>query len=140
MRGKGITQNNTTETPETQKTKKRHGCLSIWLFLSIAFDLVFVVIYLSGSGFSLSPKGVPNWAMPALVTLLILEIICAVALFLWKKWGFWGFCLVNVIGFFINIGIGVNLLWPTTQIVLRIALLIVVLNIGDEDKGWLQLE
>ena len=133
-------QNNITETPEPQKTKRRHGCLSIWLFLSIAFDLLFMVLYLSGSGFSTSPKGVPEWAMPALVTLLVFEIICAVALFLWKKWGFWGFCLVNVIGFFIDSGLGVNLLWPTTQIVLKIVLLIVVLNIGKEDKAWPQLD
>ena len=131
-------QNNTTETPQTPKTKKRNGCLTAWLILTIAFSLIFIFVYLSGGGVSVVPGG--SWAVPVLVLLLILEIICAVALFSWKKWGFWGFCAVNVIGIVVDIGLGISIVWPLVAVLVSIAVLYGVLNIGQDNKGWPQLD
>ncbi len=131
-------QNNTTETPQTPKTKKRNGCLTAWLILTIAFSLIFIFVYLSGGGVSVVPGG--SWAVPVLVLLLILEIICAVALFSWKKWGFWGFCAVNIVGLGVDFFLGISLLWSSITVVTGIIFLFAVLNIGKEDKGWPQLD
>jgi len=134
-------QNNTTETPETPATKKRHGCLTAWLILSIAFNLFFIFGYLSGAGVSVVPGAAsPQWAVPVLVLLLILEIICVAALFSWKKWGFWGFCAVNIAGLGVDFFLSINLLWPIVTVVIGIFLLYAVLNIGQKDKGWNRLE
>jgi hypothetical protein len=75
-----------------------------------------------------------------LVLLLILEIICAVALFSWKKWGFWGFCAVNIVGLGVDFFLGISLLWSSITVVTGIIFLFAVLNIGKEDKGWPQLD
>ena len=131
-------QNNTTETPQTPKTKKRNGCLTAWLILTIAFSLIFIFVYLSGGGVSVVPGG--SRAVPVLVLLLILEIICAVALFSWKKWGFWGFCAVNIVGLGVDFFLGISLLWSSITVVTGIIFLFAVLNIGKEDKGWPQLD
>ena len=131
-------QNNTTETPQTPKTKKRNGCLTAWLILTIAFSLIFIFVYLSGGGVSVVPGG--SWAVPVLVLLLILEIICAVALFSWKKWGFWGFCAVNIVGLGVDFFLGISLLWSSITVVTGIIFLFAVHNIGKEDKGWPQLD
>jgi len=45
------------------KTKKRHGCLAAWLTVSIVFNIIFVVLYLTGAGVSESSKGSPTWAI-----------------------------------------------------------------------------
>jgi hypothetical protein len=133
-------QNQTIETPETKKTKKRHGCLTAWLILNIAFTLIFIILYLVGAGVSELPGGSPGWAIPVLVILLIFEIVCAVALFSWKKWGFWGFCAVNVIGLIVDIYLGISLFWPFIEVLVGIAILYLALNIGKEEKGWPPLD
>ena len=133
-------QSQSTPAPETKKTKKRHGCLATWLVLTIIFNVIFTVLYLAGVGVSKSPRGSPTWAIPVLVLLLIFEIICTVALFSWKKWGFWGFCAINLIGLIVDIGLGINMVWPSIAVLLSIAILFGVLNIGQDNEGWPQLD
>jgi hypothetical protein len=141
QKGRGILQNQAAETPETKKPKKRHGCLTAWLILNIAFSIIFIILYIVGAGVSELPGGSPGWAIPVLIILLIFEIVCAVALFSWKKWGFWGFCVINVVGLIVDIFLGISLLWPCISILVSIVILYGVLNIGKkEDKGWPQLD
>jgi hypothetical protein len=133
-------QSQSTPVPETKKTKKRHGCLTTWLVLTIIFNVIFTVLYLAGAGVSKSLRGSPTWAIPVLVLLLIFEIVCTLALFSWKKWGFWGFCAVNVIGIVVDIGLGISIVWPLVAVLVNIAVLYGVLNIGQDNKGWPQLD
>ena len=133
-------QSQSTPAPETEKNKKRHGCLTTWLVLTIIFNVIFTVLYLAGAGVSKSPRGSPAWAIPVLVLLLVFEIICTLALFSWKKWGFWGFCAINLIGLIVDIGLGINMVWPSIAVLLSIAILFGVLHIGHDDKGWTQLD
>lgn len=125
--------------PITDKIKKRHPVLSIWLALIIVYGVTFAILYLSGAGDVKSAGSSAGWAVPVLVVLLILQAICAVALFNWKKWGFWGFCVVNVIGLILDVFIGVNLVGPFITVVIGIACLYGVLQVGQENKGWPQL-
>jgi hypothetical protein len=133
-------QSQTPSSPETEKTKKRHGCLAAWLIVSIVFNIIFAVLYLIGAGVSESSKGSPAWTIPVLILLLVFEIICILALFAWKKWGFWGFSAINLIGLIVDIGLGINMVWPSIAVLLSIAILFGVLNIGQENKGWPQLD
>jgi len=81
----------------------------------------------------------PVWTMPTLVAACIANVVFAVALFQWKKWGFFGFVgstiLVMVIGLTIGKPIGRVLLQ-----VLWVVILYAVLQIGKEKRGWTQLE
>jgi hypothetical protein len=83
--------------------------------------------------------------MPALFLYLqatalgIFNIICAIALFNWKKWGFYGFLASAVTAFIINISSGINLVTSLSGFI-GIAVLYGVLNIGGENRAWTRLE
>jgi hypothetical protein len=120
--------------------KKRHGCLTAWLVLMIVGDSFSALMYLLGSG--MIRKGLPNfpaWAMFALILFSVFNLVCAIALFQWRKWGFWGCCASSVVVLFVNLSIGIG----TGQCLLGLVgvlILYAVLQIGAEDKGWSQLE
>jgi hypothetical protein len=57
-----------------------------------------------------------------------------------EKWGFWGFCAVNIIGIVADIGLGISIVWPLVAMLISIAVLYGVLNIGQNNKGWPQLD
>ena len=69
----------------------------------------------------------------------MINLICAVALFRWKRWGLWGFVGSAVIVFFLNLAMGLGL-GSALEGLLGIAILFGVLHIGKERKGWSQLE
>ena len=141
-------QSQTPSSPETEKPKKRHGCLAAWLTVSIVFNIIFTILYavgtgvvgVVGTGVSESSKDSPAWAIPVLILLLVFEIICILALFAWKKWGFWGFCAINLIGLIVDIGLGINMVWPSIAVLVSMAILFGVLNIGQDEVGWPQLD
>ena len=67
------------------------------------------------------------------------NLVCAIALFQWKKWGFWGACGSSIVAIVVNLSIGLN---PAAVVLglLGVLLLYGVLHIGKENKGWPQLE
>jgi len=83
--------------------------------------------------------GIPSWALVVMGVFALFNLACAIALFKWKKWGFWGFLVSSAVVLTVNLclglGIGHSLLGLT-----GIALLYGVLQIGQENKGWPQLE
>ena len=129
-----------TEIPATDRRKKRHGCLTAWLVLIIASSMVAITLYLAGDAVSLTPRDAPQWAAPVLIALLILQIICVIALFKWKKWGVWGYCAVNATGLIVDVLLDLNMVWPTVTVLVSIASLYGVLHIGNDNKGWPQLD
>ena len=110
------------------------------MILIIAFSSVSIALYLAGKGVSVSTEGAPDWAIPVLIGLLILQIVCIAALFMWKKWGFWGYCAVNALGLIVDVMLDLNMIWPTITVLAGIAILYGVLHIGNEKKGWPQLD
>ena len=133
-------QNSGTETKTPEQTRKRHGCLTLWLILTIAFSVTFIVLYSTGIGINAASRSSAGWAIPILVILLIFQVVCAVALFMWKKWGFWGICAINAIGLFVDILLGLSIIWPTAAVIISIAMLYGVLQLGRDNKGWPQLK
>jgi hypothetical protein len=81
----------------------------------------------------------PSWSLPLLAAGGLFNVICAVALFRWKRWGFWGFVGSAIFAAVIYILIGLN---PASVVrgLLGIGILYGILQIGKNNKGWAQLE
>ena len=98
------------------------------------------LLYLFGADLVL--QGMPNmpeWSFPVLIIMSIFNLVCAVSLFRWKKWGFWGFLASGIIVIIVNLSIGLSTASALGGIV-GIAILYGVLQIGKENKGWPQLD
>ncbi len=120
--------------------KQRHGCLTAWLVLMILANAAVAYIYLFASAaIKQSLPSAPAWAFLALAIGGVVNIICAIALFQWKKWGFYGFLVTAAVVFGVNLMIGINIVQALFGLV-GIAILYAVLQIGGDKKGWTQLE
>lgn len=120
--------------------KQRHGCLTAWLVLMIIANSGTALVYLLGS--AAIKENVPNapaWSFPVLAVMGILNVVCSVALLQWKQWGFFGFIASALITFGINLAIGLNIVQACFGLV-GVVVLYAVLQIGNENKGWPQLE
>jgi len=120
--------------------KQRHGCLAAWLVLMIIVNAATALFYLVGSAaIKQNFPSAPVWAFPVLAVVCIANVVCAVALFRWKKWGFFGFIGTSIIAFIVNLMVGVNIVQASFGLV-GFAILYGVLQIGNERKGWTQLD
>ena len=122
------------------QNKQRHGCLTTWLILMIIANTLAAVIYLFASApIQKQLPGSPEWLFPVMALFSVINLICAVALLKWKKWGFLGFCASSIAVLLFNLSAGLG---TGTSLggLLGAAILYGVLHIGKEDKGWPQLE
>jgi hypothetical protein len=126
-------------TPITQHGK-RHGCLTIWLVFMIVANAATVVS--TPLMYDSIKRAAPN-ASPATIALIsiagVANIIFAIALFRWKKWGFFGFVATSVIALVTNLFIGLGIAQSVFGLV-GIGILYWVLNIGGSNKAWTRLQ
>jgi hypothetical protein len=124
----------------------RHGCLLAWIILMIVSNALTAVI----TPFSMAAlqqagtnvPGMPEMKMSGLNIALVVvcclaNVLFAVALLRWRKWGFYGFLVTTLIALannlMIGLGIGVSIFG-----LLGIIVLYAVLQLGSP-KGWTQL-
>ena len=120
--------------------KERHGCLTAWLvFMIIASSITAMLNLVGGSTISEQFPDAPSWAFPLLAVLGALNVGFAIALFKWKKWGFYGFCGTAIVAFMTNLSVGVGLA-PSIFGLVGVAILYGVLHIGNERKAWPNLD
>ena len=120
--------------------KKRHGCLTAYLiFMIIANSATPLMYLLGGNAIRQNIPDMPGWALPVLAVFGVFNLMCAIALFKWKKWGFWGFTASAVIVACINLSIGIGIGSVIVGLA-GVAVLYGVLQIGQENKGWAQLD
>lgn len=120
--------------------KNRHGCLTAWLVLMLLGNSVTAVSYLqAGGNIRQTLPNMPEWAIPVLIVASLFNVVCTIALFQWKKWGFWGFCATSIVALVVNLSIGLGIASALAGL-LGVLLLYGVLQIGNENKGWVQLE
>ncbi len=120
--------------------KNRHGCLTAYLVVMIIANSLAVLMYLLGSAsVRQSYPDMPEWALPVLIVLGLFNLVCSIALFQWKKWGFWGFCATSTVAFVVNLSSGLGG-GPTAMGLVGLLLLLGVLHIGKKNKGWPQLD
>ena len=120
--------------------KERNGCLTAWLALMIAGNSIVAGVYLFGSAhLALGLPGEPRWVGPLLAFVGILNVIFAIALLRWKRWGFFGCVATSVLAFVVNVGTGLGIGHSLLGLA-GLAILFGALQIGGENKGWTQLE
>lgn len=87
---------------------QRHGCFTFLLILTFFGSTVSLLMYFFGSNPTRPTyPNVKYWYF----IVNILDIIFVLALWKWKKWGFWGTLIVCVLSFIINLIIGVKILY-----------------------------
>ncbi|HEY8871541.1 MAG TPA: hypothetical protein VIM52_00810 [Stellaceae bacterium] len=131
-------------TPYTANTppalKQRHGCLTAYLVFMIIANSATALMYLVGAeDIRRKIPEIPQWSFPVLIVGAILNLVFAIALLRWKKWGFWGFVATAMVLFFVNLSLGFAL-GPALVGLLGVAILYGVLHIGKERQGWSQLD
>ena len=120
--------------------KKRHGCLTAWLILMLVVNSLTALIYLFGrDAIQKQLPNMPTWVFPVLIVMTLFNIVCAIALFRWKKWGFWGFCVSSVVALTVNLSAGLGI-GQSLGGLIGVAIFFGVLQIGKENKGWPQLD
>lgn len=120
--------------------KKRHGCLTATLVGMIVINsAISLMLLFAGSVIKQTFIGIPSWALVVMWFFAVFNLVCAIALFKWKKWGFWGFIFSNIVAVFFYLAIGVGI-WQSLRGLIGIAILYGVLQIGGDKKGWIQLE
>jgi hypothetical protein len=98
------------------------------------------LMYLLRSGRALMHYRISaEWAIPILVVLAVANVNCAVALFCWKKWGFWGICVTSVLAIPLSRVVDAGQPLKLSGLV-GIFLLYGVLHMGTKNQGWSQLE
>ena len=85
--------------------KKRGGCLTAWLILILIANL-----WIANNHFiSLRPDSllpIPQWVIFILMVGSILNIVFAVAILRWKRWGVYGFGVIAIVLFIIDLTTG----------------------------------
>jgi hypothetical protein len=121
--------------------KQRHGCLTAWLILMLIANSATALLYLFTADAIRRnlPHQPPSWLFPLLIVFALFNVVCAIALWQWKKWGFWGFLFSSIVALFANISAGLGAGTALLGL-LGIAILYAALQIGNENKGWPQLE
>lgn len=123
-----------------EPTPQRHGCLLAWLILMIVTN-AFAAVATPFSLMALRQNGgnVGGLNIALVVVCCTANIIFAVALLRWRKWGFYGFFVTSILALannlMIGLGIGVSLIG-----LLGIVVLYFVLQIGGPQKAWPQLK
>lgn len=130
--------NNPTEPPLVPA--ERHGCLTAWLILMIIGNAATTVITplsivgMRQAGLQLSPVGIG-----VIVICAVANILFAIALFRWQRWGFYGFIATSAVGLITNLSLGLGIGQSVFGLV-GIAILYWVLNMGGERKAWPRLK
>ena len=120
--------------------KKRHGCLTAYLiFMIIVCALGAAVYFLAGNFVERGNPEIPAGLRPVFGIINLLMGGCIVALWRWKKWGFWAFVGIGILGGILNTWLSRSII---TMIMVPIGILIMygILHIGKENQGWKQLD
>ena len=126
--------------------KRRHGCLTAWLVVAGFGASLGLVSFLLGPMWA--PAGLPGGVLAAVG--YAGDIVSVIALFRWRKWGFFGFLGSLLLG-----TVAPYLVAPSYRPALvsyrsiplsaagyacQVALVCWVLQIGKEKKAWTRLE
>lgn len=120
--------------------KSRHIVLTIYLILLMVGNAFFAFAYLFL--IPLMRQTAPHFpalGFPMLAALHTINILCAVALWRWKMAGFFGYALSAVFIAGVQLVGGLGLLTALSGLA-SVALLYGILQVGDANKGWTQME
>ena len=120
--------------------KKRHGCLTAYLIFMIAVCTLGAAVYfLAGSFVEQGNPEIPAGFRPVFGIINLLMGGCAVALWRWKKWGFWAFVVIGILGGILNTWLSRSII-PMIMMPIGILIMYAILLIGRDNQGWRQLD
>ncbi len=136
--------NSENPPPENHSTLQspmpRHGCFTAWLILMlIANAATAITTPLSVANMSKTGLQINGTAIAVIVICAVANLIFAIALFRWMKWGFWGFCVTSAVALVTNLSVGLGI-GPSLGGLIGIGLLYWVLNMGEANKAWPRLK
>ena len=123
-----------------QPPMARHGCLTAWLtFMLIVNTACLIATPLWAPNMAKAGFQFSNTSLAVMVICLISSLAFTMALFRWKRWGFWGHCVIAVVALVNNLSMGTGIAESMSGF-LGLGLLVLFLNIGDADKAWSRLK
>lgn len=116
----------------------RHILATIWLSIILAGNAVASPVYLIGN--SELKKVLPQapdifWQICGVLGMVV--VACCVALFMWKKWGFWVICMISTVVTVAELVMGfgfASFIGPAA-----VLLLFGLLNLGGDNSAWKHL-
>jgi hypothetical protein len=122
--------------------KKRHGCVTTWLILLMTVNSGAALLHFFFT--DLLMQYMPYNVSPGMLYLLgffsVMNVVFAVLLFQYKKFGFWGFIVSAIAGFLINLQLGLSVGQAITGFV-SIGVLFAILQIKQNGiSAWEQME
>ncbi len=121
-----------TAIPPADLHRKRPYWLRVMLSLWIFFSAISAFIYLrslSGVWIAITPLHHPAWTLPILFALSLLNLVCTIAIWKWRKWGMYGLAFSGAILFIITL-ISLNL---TNAVISTVGIVIIALLVR---KVW----
>ena len=97
------------------QVKERGTWLSIWLiFIMLHGILASVLIwYLRNQGGDSSPA----WVLTVLFVMAIVDVVAAILVWNWKRWGLWLYAISTVVGIIIGLVLTRSQLWVFHDII-----------------------
>ncbi|MBC8136254.1 MAG: hypothetical protein H8F28_10235 [Fibrella sp.] len=117
-------------------TLQRHGCLTAWLIFIMVVNGILAVAtpFLGG----IANSGLSAFDIGFIMVGSLLNIVWAVALFKWFRWGFYGFVATTVVGIVVNLATGTPIAQSTSGL-LGVSILYWMLQLGTP-KAWERLK
>ena len=123
----------------SKNSKKRNILVTILLTLFLIADL-YVFKTITDSNLNNDAIDLTNKINYSYVVFTILDLVFTFFLFKWKKWAFWGTLTISILTFFLNIYIGVEILYCFAGLS-GILLLFAFLHLKSGNiSGWRNLE
>ena len=121
--------------------RERHGCVTAYLVFVLVANAITSLVYVFMSDAIL--RNLPqaeDWMIPILIVGSLLNVVFAVALLRWKKWGFFGFAALGAMIFVLNMMAGLGA--QSLAGLVGIGILWVVLQVAKEGqpKAWELME
>lgn len=122
--------------------KQRHEFVSAWLVLMIIVNALCALMYLCVNSFvrDCFPENTSTLTVVLLGAFSIANVVFAVMLLKWKKFGFWGFTGTSILATVINLNLGFGVGQSSGGLV-GVALLYGILQIKKDDvAAWKNLD
>ena len=122
--------------------KKRHILATIWLSIILIGNGIAVPIYpiyfMGHPEIKKALPQAPDFIWPLFGFLGIVVVVCCIALLMWKKWGFWGICIISALATATQLlyGFGYKSFIGPSAVLLLFGLL----KLGKENSIWKHLE
>lgn len=119
---------------------RMHWVATTWLSLMLISNLG---VCAAGLTLAVNPHklkaDIPTWQPAVFGLLAAINVACCIALFCWKRWGFYGFALVAAVVFVINVSTGKGVLVSSLGL-LGVAFLYATLQTGGPLRAWPRLK